>query len=159
MSLYGLTFKGDLGLGIHGELVGHSNAQKETGYFEGMAGVDYSFLDGKLVLLAEYYYNGNPIDPATLTPAQLLTFQGAFLGKEYLFCQASYTLNELAAVSVNGIRNLAEQTSVEMLQFRYNAWPKTNLLVNARWFSGNLNGLDLGLRPQAEYTVGVEVKF
>lgn len=157
--LLGLSFKGDLGVGIHGELVAVSNAQKETRYFEGVAGVDYSFLDGRLFLLAEYYYNGNPIDPGTLTPAELLALKGVFLGREYLLCQASYTINELCAVSINGIRNLAEETSVGMLQFRYNAWPKTNLVFSGRFFQGDLNGIDFGVHPQAQYTFGVEYKF
>ncbi|MCL6591071.1 MAG: hypothetical protein K6U80_14090 [Firmicutes bacterium] len=157
--LLGLTFKGDLGVGVHGELVGHSNPLAGDGYFEGMAGMDYSFLDGRLFLLMEYYYNGNPINPGRLTLEDLLAIKRAFLGKEYLFGRASWTINELCAMSVNRISNLEDGSSIEMLQFRYNAWPRTNLYFNGRFFQGDINGIHLGVHPTAEYTIGVEVKF
>jgi hypothetical protein len=155
----GVTFKGDLLLGIHGELVEHYNTITGADYFEGMAGVDYSFDSGKLLLLAEYYYNGNPIDPGTLTPGELLALHRTFLGKDYLFCQANYIYDEIRSFTLNGLFNPVEGSWVGMIQFKWNIRQNTNLLLNTRYYTGDLNGMEVHNSPNVEYGVGVEVKF
>lgn len=159
--LVGLSFKGDLELGIHGELVEHWNRQNDTQYFEGMAGADYSFNDNKVLLLVEYYYNGNPINPAKLTPADLLALNRTFLGPSYLFGQAQFVYDEIRSFNVNGIYNPMEKSWVGTFQFLYNIRQNTNLLLHARYYVGerDLNGFDSANSPKAEYGAGVEVKF
>jgi hypothetical protein len=157
--LVGVTFKGDLGLGIHGELVEHWNTLANSQYFEGMAGADYSWCDGKILFLAEYYYNGNPIDPAALTPTDLLALHRAFLGSSYLFGQVRLVYDEIRSFNVNGIHNLANGSWVGTFQFVDNIRQNTNLLLHVRYYSGDLNGLDSTYNPKAEYGVGLEVKF
>lgn len=157
--LVGVAFKGDLGLGIHGELVEHFNTLTNTQNFEGMAGADYSFHDGKVLLLAEYYYNGNPIDPGTLTPSELLTLNRTFFGQNYLFGQANFIYDEIRTFTLNGIFNPVEGSWVGTFQFLYNIRQNTNLLFHARYYTGDLNGMDSGNGPKAEYGAGVEIKF
>lgn len=157
--LIGVTFKGDLGVGIHGELVEHWNRITHTQYFEAMAGVDYSFYDGKVILLAEYYYNGNPADPAAYDPSELPALDRAFWGPSYWFGQAQYIYDEIRSFSLNGIVNPAEGSWVGGLQFLYNIRQNTNLMLHVRCYGGDLNGMDGVHGPKAEYGVGVEIKF
>jgi hypothetical protein len=156
--IVGATFKGDLGLGIHGELVEHWNRQNNSQYFEGMAGVDYSFNDSKVLLLAEYYYNGNPVDP-DLTLPESLPLNRTFWGPSYLFGQAQFIYDEIRSFNVNGIYNPMERSWVGTFQFLYNIRQNTNLLLHARYYAGDLNGMDSSNSPKAEYGAGVEVKF
>lgn len=157
--LVGVTFKGDLEIGIHGELVEHWNRQNDTRYFEGMAGADYSFNGNKVILLVEYYYNGNPIDPSKLTPADLLALNRNFLGPSYFFGQAQYVYDEIRSFNVNGIYNPMEKSWVGTFQFIYNVRQNTNLLLHARYYAGDLNGMDSANSPKVEYGAGVEIKF
>lgn len=157
--LVGVTFKGDLGIGIHGEVVEHWNTLTNTQYFEGMVGADYSFNGGKVVLLAEYYHNGNPIDPTILTLPELQSLNRTFLGPNYFFGQASFIYDEIRNFTLNGIYNPAEGSWIGTFQFLYNILQNTNLLLNARSYSGNLNGMNSENSPKAEYGIGIEVKF
>ena len=161
--LVGVTFKGDLkgdlGVGIHGELVEHWNRASDTRFFEAMAGVDYSLNDGKIFLLAEYYYNGNPIDPSTLTPADLLALNRSFLGSGYLFGQVRFVYDEIRSCDLTGIFNPSIGSWVGTFQFLYNIRQNTNLLLHARYYNGDLNGISIPNSPKAEYGAGVEIKF
>ncbi|MDI3281151.1 MAG: hypothetical protein QJR13_07260 [Bacillota bacterium] len=63
---WGLAAKGDLGVGWHLEGVYQKPwAGAEDGRWLGVLGLDYSFLDGQLVCLWEYFYDGTgEPDPA-----------------------------------------------------------------------------------------------
>jgi hypothetical protein len=156
--LVGVALKGDLGLGVHGEVVEHWDTIHGTQYFEGMIGADYSFNDGKVLLLAEYYYNGNPVNPDR-TPPESLPWDRTFWGSSYLFGQVQFIYDEIRSWSVNGIYNPAEGSWVGTGQFLYNIRQNTNLLLHVRYYAGDLNGLDSANSPKAEYGVGVEIKF
>ncbi len=160
-TLVGLSFKGDILLGVYGELVEHYGTLDNTTFFEGMAGVDYSFEinTSKLLLSAEYYYNGNPVNPNILTPEELLALNRIFLGEEYLFCQANYVYDEIRNFALNGIYNLAQKSWAGTLLFSYNIRQNTNLIFNTRYYSGDLNGRNIQYGPKAELGASVEVRF
>jgi hypothetical protein len=65
----GLSLKADLALGLAADMLYTYNREAETG-IEGLsasAGFDYSFLDGRFYVLAEYLYNGGASSTAGLS--------------------------------------------------------------------------------------------
>ncbi len=158
-TLLGFTFKGDLVIGVHGELVEHYSSYNDRNYFEGMIGGDYSFFQGKLIILAEYYYNSQPVDPNNLVPGEAADLNRTFLGERYLFGQASYIFDEIRRVSLNTIYNINEGSRVDTLQFFYNIRQNADLLLYTRYYTGDLNGSEVRLGPKAEYGARVELKF
>ncbi|MGE5557517.1 MAG: hypothetical protein ACM3WV_02775 [Bacillota bacterium] len=159
-ALLGFTFKGDLfNTGIHGELVEHYRIDAGAHYFEGMLGADYSLFGGKVLVLAEYYYNGDPIDPQSLTPEELLDLNRAFLGRNYLFGQAYLFFDEIRNLGLSVIYNPSVKSWTGTLQFAYNIMQNTDLFMYARHYRGDLNGMDAGDALKSELGARMEWKF
>jgi hypothetical protein len=88
---FGLSAKGDLVLGLAGELLYSFDPQAPEGGLAASAGFDYSFLDGKLYILAEYLYSGD----ASSAAASL-----GFRGNHYLFVQGQYRLSDYTSLGL-----------------------------------------------------------
>ncbi|MGE5577499.1 MAG: hypothetical protein ACM3TT_09960 [Syntrophothermus sp.] len=117
---WGLAAKGDLGVGWHLEGVYQKLWDTNTGPVEGapaksqwlgVLGLDYSFLDGKVLSMVEYLYDetGEP-DPARYGYDLRLTGQRQTLGTRYLFSQVSYQVDEFAGLSLSALANLADRS-------------------------------------------------
>jgi hypothetical protein len=90
---FGFSGKGDLILGLAAELLYICDPRAAAGE-EGLAasaGFDYSLLDGKLYVLAEYLYSGD----RSSTAGSL-----GFKGNHYLFAQGLYRLSDYTSVSL-----------------------------------------------------------
>ncbi len=133
----GLDFKGDLVLGIHGEAVQHFLFDPWKSYFEGMFGADYSF-SGKLFLSAEYYYNGDPAAPGSLSPVEVASAQRVFLNQHYLYSDVRYLLTDLASVGVSGVFDLSAGSVLGTAQYAYNIAQNADLLAYVRCFWGDV---------------------
>ncbi len=56
-NLGGLYFKGDILIGLQGAYAVHFNDDFKSPFHEMMAGADYSFFDGKIIVSASFYFN------------------------------------------------------------------------------------------------------
>jgi hypothetical protein len=95
----GLSIKADIEIGLVIDALYTDNHEAQT-RLDGLsfsAGADYSFFDGKLIILAEYLYNGD-------TSSTALEYGGNFSNNNYLY--TSFTLrftdytNMIAAVII-----------------------------------------------------------
>lgn len=107
---WGLTAKGDLGVGWHLEGVYQRPRESAGGaQWLGVAGLDYSFLDGQLVCLVEYFYDETgEADPALYDYSLFEGGRRQLLGERYLFAQARYQVDEFTSASLAGLANLAD---------------------------------------------------
>jgi hypothetical protein len=90
---FGLSLKGDLVLGLAAELLYTYDPQVKAGE-EGLAasaGFDYSFLDGRFYILAEYLYSGG----RSSTAGSL-----GFRGNHYIFAQGMYRISDYTSLSL-----------------------------------------------------------
>ncbi len=117
---WGIAAKGDLGVGWHLEGVYQRPWETNTGPAEGapaksqwlgVLGLDYSFLDGKVLSMVEYLYDetGEP-DPARYNHDLRLTGQRQTLGTRYLFSQVSYQVDEFIGLSLSALANLVDRS-------------------------------------------------
>ena len=155
----GLTFKGDIEVGIHGELVEHFFQENTNNFFEGMMGIDYSFFESSIYLLFEYYYNGQPIDPNQVTPANIQSIQRLFYNKHYLFLLGEYKIDKIRNVSLDLIYNPLDNAVVVIPQYFQNIYQNVDLTVYMRYFYNNLNGLNWVISPNLEYALRLEVLY
>lgn len=155
----GLTIKGDLELGVHGELVGHWLNDWSDFYFEAMTGVDYSFFDKNLIVMLEYYYNDRPIDPATVTPATVASIDRTFYNRHYVFFQMQYLFDEIHSAAFNIIYNPLDNAAICTLLYNWNLFQNANLIFYTRYLMNNINGISLVAQPDLQYSIRLEVLF
>ncbi|MDR1444215.1 MAG: hypothetical protein LBI94_05005 [Treponema sp.] len=86
---FGLSVKAELGLAA--ELLYTCDPRTPEGGLAASAGFDYSLLDGKLYVLAEYLYSGD----RSSTAASL-----GFRGNHYLFAQGRYRLSDYTSLGL-----------------------------------------------------------
>lgn len=130
---WGLAAKGDLGLGWHVEGVYQKPWDTASpGKWLGVLGLDYSFFGGKVLLMAEYFYDETgEADPAKYDPMLLVPFgQRVTLGTEYLMTQASWQVDEFFGLSFSTLTNLTDKSSV--------------LQPGANWQMGDNTRVNLG---------------
>ena len=133
----GADFKGDLLLGIHGEAVEHFPIDQGAPWFEGMFGADYSFSD-TLFLSAEYYYNGNPAAPGSLSAAAVAAAGRIFLNQHYLYTDARYVINEIMSADLSAILDLSAGSLLATAQYTCNVVQNGDLLAYVRFLSGDV---------------------
>ena len=148
-SVAGLGFKGDLFLGVYGELVETFKQGFGNRSFKSMLGLDYSW-ENTWFAMVEYYYREKPGWEAGLD------FEDLIYGKHNLFANLRYQHNELLSFSANTIFNTLDQKALSTVQVFYNLFQNTDVTAYIRHYS-----LDLGipLIPDLEYAVQAEVKF
>jgi len=111
------------------------------------AGVDYSFLDGNLIVLAEYLYNGE-------TSSTALKYGGGFSNRHYLYTGLTWRLNDLTSITAALISCFDDVSFTPLVTFSHELFQGAALTVTAQipmdcdLFSGDGNRGELGpLRP------------
>ncbi len=137
-TVFGLTFKGDLEIGLYGELVGHYLTDSRDSFFEGMAGIDYS-IRNKWYFMLEYLY-------------KQYDWRYSIWGEHNIFGSVRYTINELTNVSGNVIYNFEHESTLGILQWYYNILQNVNTVVY-------IQGSDNAIGQSLIYALRVEVKF
>ncbi len=158
-AIAGLTFKGDIEIGIHGEAVEHFFNDNISNYFEGMLGADYSFFDSKLIFLLEYYYNEKPIDPDQVTPGNISTINRLFYNRHYLFFLSQYQIDEIQQASLSVIYNPLQPATFLTAQYFRNIFQNVNMTAYLRYYDNNIDGLTWVISPKLEYAIRFEVLF
>jgi hypothetical protein len=94
---FGLSLKGDLELGLVADMLYTLDpaSPEGPGGLSAGAGFDYSFLDGRLYLLAEYLFNGS----ASSTALSLENSAG-FSGEHFLYWMLRYGFNDYVSLSL-----------------------------------------------------------
>lgn len=141
----GLGCKGDAVVGIYGEAVLHMKESGSDLSFQAMLGADYSFLNGDLVIMAEYFYRAKPDNIVS------------GWGKHNAFVNMVYTFNEIMNVRGNVIHNFSDTVTIGSLQYFYNIRQNVDLVMYLRGYYGDMQSL-LSL-PDLEYALRIEVTF
>jgi len=160
-TLAGMTFKGDLGsfLSLHGEGVMHVLSNGNDLYGEAVLGVDTSFLDGNLILMAEYYYNGRVVDASKVTAQNLGTIGRLWYARHYGFVQLQWLIDELTTVSANSVVNFPDEAWMALLQLNRSLYQNVNLSLWGRWYHKNLNNITWLEGHDLEAGIRAEVLF
>ena len=138
----GIAFKGDLEVGVTGELVTHYGRETDVTRFEAMAGVDYS-LKNTVFFITEYWYRP---DEKTVS----------IYGEHNLFGSVQYIINDLMSVSAVIIAALPEEHVLATLQYQYNILQS----VDTQWFMRYYKLESLGgMIPDGEAGVRVVISF
>jgi hypothetical protein len=141
--LLGTAFKGDAVAGLYGELVQHLAGRAGKGYFEGMAGADYS-IHNTWFFNAEYFYR----DRCGAGPLSLW-------GHHNLYASVQFAPSELVRLSITGIHGFEDRRTISMLGCFYNVLQNADLVAYIRGYD-NLRSIGA---PDLQYAVRVEVKF
>jgi hypothetical protein len=134
----GLTLKGDLGIGLYSELVGHYTIDEGETLVEIMGGIDYS-IRNKWLFIIEYLFKSKE-------------YQFSKWGENNIFGSVQYTVNELASVSANIMYDFQHEIAQGSVQWRYNILQNVNTTIH-------VNGIDNGPGSFLQYALRVEVKF
>jgi len=156
--LAGADFKGDLVAGIYGEAVEHLFTNGSRQYFEGMAGADYSVAD-TFFATAEYYYNGNPAAPGSLTPAEIAAAEGLFLNQHYLYGNVRYLLNEIMNLQASVVYDISGSSFLATVQYDWNVVQNADLQLYGRYIYGDIQGGGGWSGPNLQYGFQVTVAF
>ena len=103
-NLAGVYFKGDLLAGLNASYAYHFDDSGTNRYDEAGAGIDYSFLDGKLFTGLTFYYDGNGAG-RTNDYNFLITADRYFVAKYYLYANAIYAYDEFLNFQLNTFVN------------------------------------------------------
>jgi hypothetical protein len=160
--LLGAALKGsvpplDIGLTLEG--VRHVLRWGEDGWFEAMAGLDYSFFNRALILLVEYYFNERPIDAAVLSPAELLSVHRAFFGRYYAFASAQVGFLDTFSVSASVLTNIETLAAIAALQLTAGIFDNAFVSCSVRVLAGDLNSAPGGEALGLSYGVTCEIRF
>lgn len=104
----GLYFKGDIELGINGSWACHFDDRLTNVYSEASAGIDYSFLDGKLFTGLTFYYNERGAVNTNDYTNVSVTNDVYLKAKYYLYGTASYQHDEFLGFQMNVFFNLTD---------------------------------------------------
>jgi hypothetical protein len=134
MNIIGGYFKGDLEIGVQGSYAFHFDDHGGNTFSEAKAGIDYSFLEGKLLASALGYYNGRTDENAGSD--QILNFNAAssspmfFTDKYYMYFNLAYMPDEFFNFRLDAFLNAVDASSL--------------LIPSATWVLGD--GLSAGLQ-------------
>ena len=137
-AIIGLTFKGDMEIGIYGEVVTHVLTDSKDVFFEGMLGADYSIKD-KWYFVAEYLY-------------KQYNWSNSIWGEHNLFGSIRYNINDIINVSGNVIYDFQHEATIGILQWYYNILQNVNTII---YIQGTDNAMDQFLM----YALRAEVRF
>jgi hypothetical protein len=126
---FGLSLKGDLELGLAADMLYTLNPASPDGP-DGLsagAGFDYSFLDGRLYLLAEYLFNGSASSTA-LSPEN----SAGFSGEHFLYWMIRYSFNDYTSLSLAEIFCFTDCSFSPILRLDYEIFQGLTLNLLAR---------------------------
>jgi hypothetical protein len=109
-------------------------------------GADYSFLDGNLIALAEYLYNGE-------TSSTALGYGGSFSNNNYLFTSLTWRINDYTNISAAVITGFDDISFTPIITLNHDLFQGATLTVTAQapmdrdLFSGNGKRGELGPVP------------
>jgi len=147
----GLSIKADLEVGLVIDALYTYNHEMET-RLDGLSfsgGADYSFFDGKLILLAEYLYNGKTSSTAFNPEKNLLGFSN----NNYLYTSITLRFNDFTNISAALISGLDDVSFTQVVTFNHDLFQGAVLTITAQvpldrdLFSGDGNRGELGPIP------------
>jgi hypothetical protein len=150
----GLTFKGDLLAGVHGELVEHFGGNNER-TFVGMGGADYS-IENRWYFTAEYLYNQQPqtSPPSGISPLQTSL---PLLHHHYGFITGRYQISDIMYVSAGIIGDASAKAAILTGQYFYNIFQNANTIVYLQYYPAT--GLLILPTGLLTYGLRLEVAF
>lgn len=120
--LAGVSFKGDVEVGLYGELVTHIIQDGRRAWAEAMLGVDYS-IRNRWVLTAEYQYSDHGWTQRTW-------------GEHNAFASAQFLINDLVSVSGNALYDFEHKRAFGTLMGTYSVAQNVNAELYVRGFTG-----------------------
>ena len=126
----GLSVKADLEVGLVLDALYTLNPEVWTG-LDGLsfsAGADYSFFDGKLIVLAEYLFNGK----ASSTAYNPLTNISGFSNYNYLYTSFTFRFNDFTNISAALISCFDDVSFTPVLTLNYDLFQGTALTITAQ---------------------------
>jgi len=143
----GLSAKGDLEVGWTAEIVGHITDTVKHSYIEAMAGIDYSFLRGDLVVAGEYLYR-----------AENATAQDIY-GTHNCYLTAQYAFNEIQHISAMIMHNFTDSITLGAVQYFWNILQNVNAIAYIHGYH-NLPVSSVQMQfPDIEYSLRLEISF
>ena len=107
------------------------------------AGIDYAFVNGKLIFLAEYLFNGKASSTAQ-------GHGGSFINTNYLYTGFTIVINELTKLNIALVSGLDDISFTSVVSFNYDLFQGAALTVTAQvpldrdLFTGDGNKGELG---------------
>jgi len=144
----GLSVKADLEVGLVIDALYTYNHEAQT-KLDGLsfsAGADYSFFDGKLIVLAEYLYNGG-------TSSTALGYGGSFSNNHYLYTGLTLRFNDYTNLSAALISGLDDISFTPVITLNHDLFQGAVLTITAQvpldrdLFSGDGNRGEFGPVP------------
>jgi len=145
----GLSFKADIEVGIYLDALYTYNHEARTEW-DGLsfsAGLDYSFLKGNLIVLAEYLYNGE-------TSSTAFGYGGDFSNNHYLSTSLTLRFNDFTSMSMALISCIDDISFTSVIGFNHELFQGATLILSAQvpldrdLFTGDGNHGELGpIRP------------
>ncbi|GBU26840.1 hypothetical protein R84B8_00355 [Treponema sp. R8-4-B8] len=144
----GLSVKADLEVGLVIDALYTYNHEAQT-KLDGLsfsAGADYSFFDGKLIVLVEYLYNGE-------TSSTALGYGGSFSNNNYLYTGLTLRFNDYTNVNAALISGLDDISFTPVITLNHDLFQGAVLTITAQvpldrdLFSSDGNRGELGPVP------------
>lgn len=113
-NLAGLYLKGDIMVGLQSAWALHFSDDFTSRHHEAMAGADYSFFSGKIIVCALFYYNGTGMGSAgtwTYRP------DGYFAARYYTYGEIKYLHDEFFSAGVYGLTNCIDGSTLIVPSF------------------------------------------
>jgi len=148
----GFSVKTDLEAGIVIETLYTYNPDAETG-LKGLSfsiGADYSFLDGNLIALAEYLYNGE-------TSSTALGYGGSFSNNNYLYTSLTWRFNDYTNINAAVITGFDDISFIPVITLNHDLFQGATLTFTAQapmdrgLFSENGKNGELGPMRMGRY--------
>ncbi len=134
INIIGGYFKGDLEIGVQGSYALHFDDHAGNTFSEAKAGIDYSFFEGKLLVSALGYYNGQSEE--SIAADQIINFSTPasspmfFTDKYYMYFNLAYMPDEFFNFRLDAFCNAVDASSL--------------FLPSATWILAD--GLSVGLQ-------------
>jgi hypothetical protein len=126
----GFSVKADLEAGLVIDALYTYNTERQT-ELDGLsfsAGADYSFFDGKLIILAEYLYNGKTSSTAFNPETNLLGFSN----NNYLYTSFTLRFNDFTNISAALISGFDDVSFTPVLTLNHDLFQGTTLTITAQ---------------------------
>ncbi|MBN2788641.1 MAG: hypothetical protein JXR69_00465 [Candidatus Delongbacteria bacterium] len=136
--LSGVAFKGDIEVGLYGEVVLHYLSGQKRSYFEGMIGTDYS-IENKWFFNLEYLYKQSD-------------WEYSYWGEHDIFGSVSYSVNDLTRISTSLVYDIKNEMTLGSIQYFYNMLQNMNTILY-------IQGIDSSEGSYLKYSARVEWLF
>lgn len=157
-SVLGAEAKGDLGVGWHAEGAWFLPKVGDGWRLEAVIGADYSWLDGRLLWLGEFFVDSAGAPSRDEYDLQAYLLGGLrHLGRYYAFNQLSYQLDDFTSVFGSAITNLVDYSTAWSAGARTVLAGQWNLLLVGMAMTGDEGdefsmGPDLAVMGQLSYS-------